>query len=108
VEVVQEDHDLVSTEPTLMLALSRAGTRSAFLFGFGVSHNGFGRGHLAYGFKLGEVAVLTLGAAVGPVKRLSTTIDHGLNPAGVDPELSRRDVIRAAPFIGVSFHLGNG
>ena len=106
VEMVKEPRDVASPEATLSLALSRRGRGGAAIFGFGVGSAGSARGYLGYGHRLGPIW-LQLGAAIGQVDRLSSSIDR-FNAGAVNPDLSVVKALRVAPFIGISYALGGG
>jgi hypothetical protein len=108
IEVARERRDAGFPEVTMLMHISPRGTRDrhAVSLGIGVaSGSASGRVYAGYSHKLGQSAAWSIGIAGGNVKRLSESIDR-TNPGSADPEQSRRDVFKFAPFIGLSVRLG--
>ncbi|HTD84283.1 MAG TPA: hypothetical protein VK648_10880 [Gemmatimonadaceae bacterium] len=107
-EVVRERRDAGFPEVTMLMHIAPRGAndRNALTLGIGVaSGNASGRIYAGYSHKLGQSAAWSIGVAGGNVKRLSKSIDPK-NPGSADPEQTRRDVFKFAPFIGISVRLG--
>jgi hypothetical protein len=107
--VVTERRDMALPDATMLLHVSPRGSndRHSLTLGIGIATGtANGRLYVGYGRKLGQVAAWTLGIAGGNVKRLSESIDRD-NPGSADPEQSRRDVFKFAPFIGISVRIGS-
>jgi hypothetical protein len=77
----------------------------AFSFGVGLSTGISGRLYGGLSWIFGNRGALTLGVALGKVKRISENIDLKNLGADVDPEATRRDVTEVAPFIALSWRL---
>jgi hypothetical protein len=106
-EIVRQQSDSVSPEAAITFAFTKPEVKTALLVGIGLAEHGAGRAYVACGFKLGRTGLLSAGIALGSVKRISAGIDRTDAGEG-DPDLARRDVLRLAPFLGLSFGLNNG
>jgi hypothetical protein len=105
-EVVRERRDAAYPEATLFLHIARQGRHDALSLGAGIATgNAAARLYLGYSHKLALAAAWSVGIAGGNVKRLSNGIDVK-HPGTADPEQTRHDVFKFAPFVCVSVRLG--
>jgi hypothetical protein len=103
--LVGESRDTVSAEATLGLTISRPRSRHSIYTGVGIARDGSGRGYVGYGYRIGDTAVLSVGGAIGTVKRLSGAFNEG-DAVTVPPENLTRDRVRVAPFLSLSYRIG--
>jgi hypothetical protein len=105
-EAVREERDIANAEATYFVHLDSLRAPFALSFGVGIGTGASGRLYSGLSWRLGNRGALTVGGALGQVKRLSKNIDEKNLGANVDPEATRRSVMRAAPFLAVSWRLG--
>jgi hypothetical protein len=103
--LVSETRDAVSTEAALGVTISRSRSRHAIYTGVGVARGGSGRGYVGYGYRIGSAAVLSIGAAIGTVKRLSSAFREG-DVVTIPPQSLTRDSVRVAPFLSLNYRIG--
>ncbi len=110
-EAIRETPDIANAEATYFVHLSNLSDAaryypSTFSFGVGLGTGVSGRLYAGTSWQLGNRGNLTFGVALGQVKRLSNNIDPKHLDDGVDPEATRRTLTRAAPFVALSWRLG--
>lgn len=105
-EVVRERRDAAYPEATMFLHIAKVGRHDALSLGAGVATgNAAARLYIGYSHRLAMAAAWSVGIAGGNVKRLSNSIDIK-NPGNADPEQSRHDAFKFAPFVCVSVRIG--
>jgi hypothetical protein len=110
-EAIRETPDIANAEATYFVHLSNLSDLARYLplsptFGVGLGTGVSGRLYAGTSWQFGNRGNLTVGVALGQVKRLSHNIDPKHLDDGVDPEATRRTLTRAAPFVALSWRLG--
>ena len=105
---VRESRDVVSPEIAFLVSLfpkppSSLG-RSILSVGVGLGQGSGGRLYGTWGYRFGHAGSFHFGVAIGKVKRLSKNINVA-DLGDVDPNASRRDVMRPSVTIGISWRL---
>jgi hypothetical protein len=105
---VREERDIASPEIAFLVNLlpkapSMFG-RSVLSVGLGLGQNNGGRLYGTWGYRFGQAGAFHFGFALGKVKRLSKNVDVE-DLGDVDPNASRRDVMRPSLTIGISWRL---
>lgn len=107
---VREARDIASPEIAFLVNLvpkapSMLG-RSMLSVGLGLGQNNGGRLYGTWGHRFGQAGAIHFGFALGKVKRLSKNVNVE-DLGNVDPNASRRDVMRPSLTIGISWRLTN-
>ncbi|MEO8382482.1 MAG: hypothetical protein ABI779_22675 [Acidobacteriota bacterium] len=105
---IREERDIASPEIAFLVNLvpkapSMLG-RSVLSVGLGLGQNNGGRLYGTWGYRFGQAGAFHFGFALGKVKRLSKNVDVE-DLGDVDPNASRRDVMRPSFTIGISWRL---
>lgn len=106
-EAVLESKDSYTPEAAIFIHLLPRGENRFPLgvtLGGGLSSGITGRGYLGLTYPFGSAGTFTFGVSGGQVKRLSKNVNR--NDLGdVDPEATRRDVLRGSWFFGIAWQV---